>query len=314
MPCIFVKFNFSANGRHYNNYELFDSFTVLAFSKVIFKMNSNYSQVELVNMIYAIGESNGNCFMASRLYAQKFPEARRPNERSLIKLKDRFERTGSVAYEKTSRTKTVLNEDNQLAIALTVVENPEISVRKISTNLEMKKSSVNNCLLAQKFHPYQVQLHQELSDNDFERRMLFCQWAQNTTAEDEDFFKYVMFTDESTFHRNGFVNRHNFHFYDTQNPHALLVNNFQHQWSLNVWGGVIHDYVIGPYFFDEHLNGRLFLEFLRHDFVRLTDNLPEFITNRMWLQLDGAPPHYSRYVREHLNEQFPERWIGRNGW
>lgn len=282
-------------------------------STLIFKMNINYTRVELVNMIYAIGESDGNCLMASRLYAQKFPEARCPDERSIIKLKDRFERTGSVEYKKTSRTKTVLSEDNQLAIALAVVENPEISIRKISSNLEIKKSSVNNCLLANKFHPYKVQLHQELSDNDFERRTVFCQWAQNIIAENEDFFKYVMFTDESTFHRNGFVNRHNFHFYDTQNPHALVVNNFQHQWSLNVWGGVIHDYVIGPHFFEEHLNGRLFLEFLQNDFVRLTDNLPGFIKNRMWVQLDGAPPHYSRYVREHLNAQFPERWIGRNG-
>ena len=30
-------------------------------------------------------------------------------------------------------------------------------------------------------------------------------------------------------------------------------------------------------------------------------------------QLDGAPPHWGLDVRASLNEQFPGRWIGRDG-
>src|SRR5580765_6641648 len=33
----------------------------------------------------------------------------------------------------------------------------------------------------------------------------------------------------------------------------------------------------------------------------------------MYFQQDGAPPHYSRLVTEHLNLTFPGRWIGRGG-
>ena len=33
----------------------------------------------------------------------------------------------------------------------------------------------------------------------------------------------------------------------------------------------------------------------------------------MYLQDDGAPPHYTRYVREYLNEFSPNRWLGRGG-
>ena len=33
----------------------------------------------------------------------------------------------------------------------------------------------------------------------------------------------------------------------------------------------------------------------------------------MYFQHDGAPPHYTRYVREYLNESFPNRWLGRGG-
>lgn len=32
----------------------------------------------------------------------------------------------------------------------------------------------------------------------------------------------------------------------------------------------------------------------------------------MWYQHDGAPAHYSQEVR-HLNNEYPERWIGRAG-
>ena len=31
------------------------------------------------------------------------------------------------------------------------------------------------------------------------------------------------------------------------------------------------------------------------------------------LQQDGAPPHYSRKVRDFLDDKFPDRWIGRRG-
>ncbi|CAF4927346.1 unnamed protein product [Pieris macdunnoughi] len=33
----------------------------------------------------------------------------------------------------------------------------------------------------------------------------------------------------------------------------------------------------------------------------------------MWFQQGGCPAHYSRLVRNHLNEEYPDRWIGRGG-
>lgn len=273
----------------------------------------NYSLQELNSMIYAIGESDGNCFLASKLYAQKFPARRHPNSRSLKNLKERFERTGNVTYEKKSRIKRVLNEENQLAITLSVVENPTVSVREISRNLDIDKSSINKCIKINKLHPYHVQLHHELLERDHERRVAFCQWSQNQIREQRNFFKLVLFTDESTFHRNGFVNRHNFHYYDNRNPHILHVSSYQHKWTLNVWGGIIDNFVIGPHFFEERLNGAVMLRFLHEEFPRLTEHLPDYIKQNMWLQLDGAPPHFNLEVRQYLNLKFPHKWIGREG-
>ncbi|GFV91424.1 hypothetical protein TNCV_899411 [Trichonephila clavipes] len=39
----------------------------------------------------------------------------------------------------------------------------------------------------------------------------------------------------------------------------------------------------------------------------LTD-VPETIRRRMWFQQNGAPSHYARHVREHLDRTFPNRW------
>jgi len=33
----------------------------------------------------------------------------------------------------------------------------------------------------------------------------------------------------------------------------------------------------------------------------------------MYYQHDGAPPDFSQVVRQHLNHEFPNRWIGRGG-
>ncbi|KAJ8910694.1 hypothetical protein NQ315_015403 [Exocentrus adspersus] len=99
----------------------------------------HYPPEQLIQMVYAIGESDGNCFLAARIYAQKYPNRSHPDVRSLQNLKGRFERTGSVSYEKKSRTPTVLNEENQLAISSAVVENPQVSVRVLSNDLNIKK-------------------------------------------------------------------------------------------------------------------------------------------------------------------------------
>ncbi|KAJ4447246.1 hypothetical protein ANN_09250 [Periplaneta americana] len=37
------------------------------------------------------------------------------------------------------------------------------------------------------------------------------------------------------------------------------------------------------------------------------------VTGQLSVQHDGAPPHFSLAVREHLDRRFEQRWIGRGG-
>ena len=82
---------------------------------------------------------------------------------------------------------------------------------------------------------------------------------------------------------------------------------------MNVWCGVLGNRLIGPFVFDNNLTGNTYEAFLRHELPGLLEDIPLMIRSQMYFQHDGAPPHYTRHVREFLNESFPNRWLGRGG-
>lgn len=273
----------------------------------------NYSQEELLNMSYMLGECDRNCLLASRVYAQRYPALRHPDERAFRKLKTRFEANLSLVYEKSERRKTATGEENEFLVLGSLVENPHASVRELEQQLGISKTSVSRIIKRNKFHPYHVQLVQELDDDDMRKRLHFSRWASDRITEHPTFFTNVLFSDEATFHKNGYVNRHNFHYYSDINPHFIRPIDHQHRWSLNVWVGIIDNRILGPYFFDRNVNGDVYLEFLQNDLEDYLDALPLQTVQRMWFQQDGAPAHYSILVRDYLNRRFPRRWIGRGG-
>jgi hypothetical protein len=49
------------------------------------------------------------------------------------------------------------------------------------------------------------------------------------------------------------------------------------------------------------------------EFKHLLDDTPLVFRVNDWFQHNGAPPHFSREVRGILDQQYPDRWIGRGG-
>ncbi|CAH0382002.1 unnamed protein product [Bemisia tabaci] len=122
-----------------------------------------------------------------------------------------------------------------------------------------------------------------------------------------------MFSDEATFKSNGEVNRHNCHYWAADNPHWLQPVDNQNVWKLNVWCGIIGNYIIGPYFFDGTVTGEVYLDFIENQLPGLLENVPLNVQANMFFQQDGAPVHFKISVRTFLNQQYPGRWIGRGG-
>lgn len=71
--------------------------------------------------------------------------------------------------------------------------------------------------------------------------------------------------------------------------------------------------MIGPYFFDEHLTGQVYLNFLREELPILLENVNLSLRTSFFLQHDGAPPHYHADVRRYLDNWKGNNWIGRGG-
>lgn len=78
-----------------------------------------------------------------------------------------------------------------------------------------------------------------------------------------------------------------------------------------MWCGIINGYLIGPYIFDGNVNGQNFSAFLRNELPGLLEDVDLYTRQRMWIQLDGVPPHYARIVRNYLNRRYNGMWIGR---
>jgi hypothetical protein len=195
-----------------------------------------------------------------------------------------------------------------------IENNPHISCLDISAQLEtveISRSSVLKILSKHKFHPYHMELHQELHGDDFQNRIAFCEWG---IRNEEIFFERDVFTDESTFKNNETVNKHNMDYWAVDNPHWMHQEDHQNRWSLNVWRGVVNNRIVGPFFFEGHLNGDMHRNFLRDHLNNLLDAVvPLNQRYQLWLEHDGAPPPYSVLAREELQMQFGENWIGRRG-
>jgi hypothetical protein len=80
-----------------------------------------------------------------------------------------------------------------------------------------------------------------------------------------------------------------------------------------VWCGVIGDQLISPYIFPQRLTGDIYANVLQYELPAFFETLPLQLRRQMNYQYDGAPPHFSLFVRQYMKHKFPNRWIGRGG-
>jgi len=73
---------------------------------------------------------------------------------------------------------------------------------------------------------------------------------------------------------------------------------------------MIDDMLIGPVILDNHMKGQNYLDFLQNELPKQLEDVPLASQIAMYLQHDGAPSHYTQHVMQHLNDTFPNRWIG----
>ena len=76
-----------------------------------------------------------------------------------------------------------------------------------------------------------------------------------------------------------------------------------------VWAAIGVPGIIGPFFIEENVSGETYLNLLTEDFYPAFSSLPN--AQELYFMQDGAPPHWSQRVRDWLNHNLADRWIGR---
>lgn len=184
---------------------------------------------------------------------------------------------------------------------------PRRSTRMAARHFGVSRYYVWKVLHVAGLHPYHYRRAQALYGSDSEARIRFCQWLIANPAVN------ILWTDESTFTRVGIFNIHNEHWWTMNNPHLIKEHSHQIRFSVNVWAGLLNNRIFGPIFIEGNLTGGTYLNMLQGVCDELLDDVPLRYLWSLYYQHDGCPAHYARAVRDYLDREFGDRWIGRGG-
>lgn len=260
------------------------------------------------------GLSAGNALKARRLYQDRFPGRRIPHHTTFCSIDRRLREYGSFKlHRECGRPSGVTTPEVEERILEKVAYNQRISIRTLARESNVSGTTVWRILNTNRLYPYHLQRVQGLSAADFPNRMQFSQWFLHKLIHTPNFSSSIIFTDESTFTRNGIINFHNMHLWAEENPHGILPTRYQRQFSFNVWACILGDRILGPYFLPTRLNGEVYLGFLQEHLCEMLEDIDLQTRRQLWFMHDGAPAHFHRAVRAYLDERFNHQWIGRGG-
>ena len=250
-------------------------------------------------------------------FRRRFPGRNPPAKRTIQKNVEKFHvhgtslnlNKGNSGRRRTTRSKMNVNQVRQL-----LQNRPRgVSCRRNTLNLPKTAFNeiVNNDL---KWHPYKINVVQELEPNDYERRLRFCQWFSNQ-AHNIRFLANCIIGDEAIFQLKCTVNTQNIRCYAPKGQ-PPVDNKFEKSNSrdkLHVWVGLCgNGRIIGPHFFNRNVNGRAYGDMLRQVVFPTITNIYARYGARfdgLWWFQDGAPAHNSLLVRRLLTEKFQDRVV-----
>ncbi|CAG9815744.1 unnamed protein product [Phaedon cochleariae] len=187
-----------------------------------------------------------------------------------------------------------------------------ISVRRISTQEGISKSSVWRSIHEQLLYPYHVQRVQALKPQDLAPRLQYCNWLFDDCLQNPTFLESILFTDEAGFTRDGVFNFHNTHIWADGNPHTVFESNHQDTFSINVRAGIIDNYSIGPYVLPHRLNvSTTSVPLVKTPMGTIEGFTGETVKGRRYQAFEGIPyarPPVGQYRFEEAAP--PEPWTG----
>lgn len=184
-----------------------------------------------------------------RLWAKEINS--NPSDRKTIRsLMNKFERTGSVLnIDPPGRLVSVTDQATKDEVASILKNEPRTSTRQISIDLNISRSSVRRIYKSMGFKVYIPRLVHELNEDDFDRRIEYCETILSLLENEPDLIDRIIWSDEAVFKPNEHINRHPSVNWATENPNVTFEQTMQAE-GLIVWVGIWSQRVIGSYFFE----------------------------------------------------------------
>lgn len=277
-----------------------------------------YTAKEYCDMVFQYGRANGSALRAQEYYKQAYPSRITPYHQTFSDVFNRLCEQGSFEQRMRDVGRSNLNLDDDEYLEERIEEiirnDPYRSTRSIAQELGVTNHTrVWRILNSKAYYPYKLQLVAAQRQGDAAQRITFCNWFQN---HQQDVARWIIYTDECIFKEDGPWNSRNEHYWSQNNPH-MVRHRARNRFSLHVWAGLLNDKLLGPVVLPNPMTAELYLNFLQNDLPVLIQNAIEDIPladrRDLWYQLDGSGPHFGSIVRDHLNNMFPNRWIGRGG-
>ncbi|GBP93661.1 hypothetical protein EVAR_65786_1 [Eumeta japonica] len=239
-----------------------------------------------MHLIY--GECRCNASAVARLYRERYPNLERyPDRRVFVNVHRSLTEGGHFPNQILAggRPSFPYEEEVLQRSQMTQVF-PFVELKKE----EYSKATAHRILQRAKMHPFHVQRVQSLP-RDYPERISFCRTMLQRHNENPQFIRKILWSDESTFKKDGYINLHNFHEWHVENPHLMREDRSQYRFKVNLWTGILNDKIIGPFELPENLNGTNYLHFLLENLPTLLEDVPLTDRRHMWYQQDGCPAH-----------------------
>lgn len=275
---------------------------------------NKYSIEDRVFLAITYYERQHNITETLRGWSTKHKNRAKPATTTVKALIQRFERTGSVADDKDllkTAERTARTPDNIDAVKDAIEENPNLSIRSISRNLDLSSSSVQRILRKDLgIFPYKIQVGQRLERSDIERRFNFANEICQLIDEEGFDLNKIIFSDEAHFYLDGYVNRQNYRIWGSQKPEITITKPL-HPIKVTVWAGICSEGFLGPIFLEsnETVDRAVYNRILNTAFEEAKDKgwIDDF-----WFQQDGATPHIASENMALIRKTFGGRVISRN--
>lgn len=152
---------------------------------------------------------------------------------------------GNLMHQK-SAGRSGISEENVERMREVFLQSPKRSARTVSPQLTMPHTTVHKMLCELlKFKAYMVQLLLEIKLNGWPQNIEFAAYLIDRYENDYAWNKFILYSDEATFHVSEFLNIHNCRIWDTE--FHMHFKEWKIQFSVECL--VMHDRIFGPLFF-----------------------------------------------------------------